>query len=157
MGNSGESEQKLPIRSRVRKSRRSVYENRDLKEEIMNGYNELGECFETRNKRKSKSTEKAEEYSLRVEDYEEILQEIKSSRYKQLFHMMSKREAIIYLLKSGTVNHKKYSNFSIAKLLNMEEGKVEEEYQLAVKLFQAEIEKFDEHQKIEKPKSLLKK
>ena len=46
MGNSGESEQKLPIRSRVRKSRRSVYENRDLKEEIISEINSIREIHQ---------------------------------------------------------------------------------------------------------------
>ena len=123
-----------------------------VKEEIMKRYEELGEHFESREKNNIKSLEDEKEFYLRLEDYDEILKSIKTTRYKQLFHKMPSKKATIYLLKSGIVNNKKYSTSSIAKLLNMEENQIEEEYQEALLIMQKESE-----EKEEKRKTLLKK
>ncbi|MBR2827835.1 MAG: sigma-70 family RNA polymerase sigma factor, partial [Bacilli bacterium] len=113
-----------------------VLEDSSFKKEIMKRYEEIGESFTGRG-----SFEKKSESDLNTFDYEEFLRGIQTPRLKCFFQMMSTKKAVIYVLKSGIYENKRYSTSSIANILRMSEEEVEEEYQLALTIVQKEKEK----------------
>ena len=69
-----------------------------------------------------------EEESFVKEDYQKLLEFIKSPSFQEIIQTLTPKQAIIFMLKAGYIDNKYFSTSSIAAFLELREEEVEEEF-----------------------------
>ena len=81
------------------------------------------------------------EDSFVKEDYQKLLEFIKSPSFQEIIKILTPKQAIIFMLKAGYIDNKYFSTSSIATFLELKEEVVEEEFKNALKIYHEKINK----------------
>lgn len=84
-------------------------------------------------------TRKDEKEAFVKEDYQKLLEFIKSPSFQEIIKMLSPKQAIIFMLKAGYIDNKYFSTQSIASFLELKEEEVEEEFQNTLIIYHKKI------------------
>ena len=92
---------------------------------------------EEEKKEEAKKIEEKKEFQK--EDYQQILQFLKSPNYQEIISILTPKQGIIFMLKTGYIDNKYFESEAIAKFLEISKEEVENEFQKSLILYQKKI------------------